>query len=122
MVSAHRIAILPSTPAARRVSAAVALANPPPSSKKSTSCASFVGICFDLNNCARASLFNHSAWGCRSQRIRKRYLNAKGEDYIFLPQYLNRQTAAKIVERHFHILLPQEARIIFPCVTSGRLC
>src|SRR6476620_5647875 len=67
MVSAHRIAILPSTPAARRVSAAVALANPPPSSKKSTSCASFVGICFDLNNCARASLFNHSAWGCRSQ-------------------------------------------------------
>src|ERR1700756_758862 len=69
MVSAHRIAILPSTPAARRVSAAVALANPPPSSKKSTSCASLVGICFDLNNCARASLFNHSAWGCRTKLL-----------------------------------------------------
>ena len=30
------------------------------------------------------------------EQIRKRHLNAKGEDYIFLPQYLNRQTAAKI--------------------------
>jgi hypothetical protein len=28
------------------------------------------------------------------ERIRKRYLNAKGEDYTFLPQYLSRQTAA----------------------------
>ncbi len=41
------------------------------------------------------------------ERIRKRYLNAKGEDYIFLPQYLQRQTAAKIVQRQFHILLSQ---------------
>ena len=41
------------------------------------------------------------------ERIRRRYLNAKGEDYIFLPQYLNRQTAAKIVQRQFHILLSQ---------------
>ena len=41
------------------------------------------------------------------EQIRKRHLNAKGEDYIFLPQYLNRQTAAKIVQRQFHILLRQ---------------
>ena len=38
-------------------------------------------------------------------RTRIRYPDAKGEDYIFLPQYKNRQTAAKIVQRQFHELL-----------------
>jgi hypothetical protein len=36
------------------------------------------------------------------RRIKHRYPKAKGEDYIFLPQYQNRQTAAKIIQRQFH--------------------
>jgi hypothetical protein len=39
------------------------------------------------------------------ERIRKRSPDAKGEDYIFLPQYENRQTAARIIQRQFHELL-----------------
>jgi hypothetical protein len=39
------------------------------------------------------------------ERIRERYPNARDEDYIFLPQHQNRQTAAKIVQRQFHQLL-----------------
>jgi len=31
------------------------------------------------------------------ERIRKRSPDATGEDYIFLPQYENRQTVAKII-------------------------
>jgi hypothetical protein len=38
-------------------------------------------------------------------KIRSRYTAATGEDYIFLPHYLNRQTAAKIIQRQFHELL-----------------
>src|SRR5262249_13266283 len=36
------------------------------------------------------------------RRIKQLYPNAKGEDYLFLPQYKNRQTAAKIIQRQFH--------------------
>jgi hypothetical protein len=36
------------------------------------------------------------------RNIKKRYPDAKGEDYLFLPQYQNRQTAAKIIQRQFH--------------------
>ena len=39
------------------------------------------------------------------QRIETRYPDAKGEDYIFLPQYKNRHTAARIIQRQFHELL-----------------
>jgi hypothetical protein len=39
------------------------------------------------------------------ERVRKRYPDAKAEDYIFLPQYKNRKTAAKIIQRQFHELL-----------------
>ena len=39
------------------------------------------------------------------ERIRKRYPDAKGEDYIFLPEYSNRQTAGRIIQRQFHELL-----------------
>jgi hypothetical protein len=46
VVSAHTIATLPSAPAARKVSAAVALANPPPSNRKSTKGISFECIWF----------------------------------------------------------------------------
>ena len=38
-------------------------------------------------------------------QIRKRYPDATGEDYIFLPEYQNRQTAARIIQRQFHELL-----------------
>ena len=37
--------------------------------------------------------------------IRKRYPNATGEDYIFLPHYSNRVTASKIIQRQFRELL-----------------
>jgi hypothetical protein len=37
--------------------------------------------------------------------IRKRYPDATGEDYIFLPQYKNRVTAATIIQRQFRALL-----------------
>jgi hypothetical protein len=36
------------------------------------------------------------------ERICRRYPDAKPEDYLFFPQYENRQTAAKIVQRQFH--------------------
>ena len=39
------------------------------------------------------------------ERIRKRHPDAKGEDYIFLPAYENRQTASRIIQRQFHELL-----------------
>ena len=39
------------------------------------------------------------------ERIKARYPNAKGEDYIFLPNYENRQTAARIFQRQFNYLL-----------------
>ena len=39
------------------------------------------------------------------KRIQKRCPDAKGEDYIFLPQYENRQTASRIIQRQFHELL-----------------
>jgi hypothetical protein len=39
------------------------------------------------------------------ERVRKRYPDAKAEDYIFLPQYKNRKTAAKIIQRQFNELL-----------------
>ncbi|MFM1863522.1 MAG: hypothetical protein RLZ26_2044, partial [Pseudomonadota bacterium] len=41
------------------------------------------------------------------RRIRERYPNAKPEDYIFLPEYQNRTTAAKIIQRQFHALLEE---------------
>lgn len=38
-------------------------------------------------------------------RIRRRFPDAKGDDYLFLPQYRNRTTAAQIVQRQFAELL-----------------
>lgn len=40
-------------------------------------------------------------------RIKKRYPEAKPEDYIFFPQYTNRTTAANIVQRQFREVLKQ---------------
>lgn len=39
------------------------------------------------------------------ERIRDRYPGANGEDYIFLPEYTNRSTAARIFQRQFNHLL-----------------
>jgi hypothetical protein len=39
------------------------------------------------------------------RKIQRLYPDAKGEDYLFLPQYQNRQTASKIIQRQFHELL-----------------
>ena len=38
-------------------------------------------------------------------RIRKRYPDAKGEDYLFLPHYANRSTASRIFQRQFNAAL-----------------
>jgi hypothetical protein len=39
------------------------------------------------------------------ERIRKRYPDFKGEDYIFLPEYKNRRTASRIIQRQFKELM-----------------
>ena len=41
------------------------------------------------------------------ERIRKRYPDAGGEDYIFLPQYPNRATASRIIQRQFNLVMEQ---------------
>lgn len=46
-----------------------------------------------------------TAYRLYQQSIRRRHPNAKGEDYIFLPDYKNRHTAAKIIQRQFHEVL-----------------
>jgi hypothetical protein len=40
-------------------------------------------------------------------RLHQRYPDAKGEDYIFLPHYENRVTAARIFARQFNALLEE---------------
>ena len=37
--------------------------------------------------------------------IRKLHPDATGDDYVFLPQYKNRHTAAKVIQRQFHAVL-----------------
>jgi hypothetical protein len=39
------------------------------------------------------------------ERIKIRYPEAKGEDYLFLPDYPNRATASRIFQRQFNQLL-----------------
>ena len=39
------------------------------------------------------------------ERIRKRYPDAAGEDYLFLPDYPNRATASRIFQRQFNLLM-----------------
>ncbi len=52
------------------------------------------------------------------ERIQLRHPDAKSEDYIFLPHYENRQTAAKVIQRQFHELLSRAG--IETDVISGR--
>jgi integrase len=51
------------------------------------------------------------------ERLRKRYPEAGGEDYIFLPHYKNRETAARVFARHFNVLL-DETRLKHDPVTE----
>ena len=39
------------------------------------------------------------------ERIRKRYPDVGGEDYLFLPDYPNRATASRIFQRQFNLLM-----------------
>ena len=39
------------------------------------------------------------------KRIQKRNSGATGEDYLFLPEYKNRATAARVIQRQFNHLL-----------------
>jgi hypothetical protein len=39
------------------------------------------------------------------KRIRERYPETRDDDYLFLPHYKNRQTAARIIQRQFNIAL-----------------
>lgn len=41
------------------------------------------------------------------RRMRERYPDAGGEDYVFLPQYPNRATASRIIQRQFNLLMEQ---------------
>jgi hypothetical protein len=43
------------------------------------------------------------------ERMRERYPDSKGEDYVFLPGYKNRSTAARIFQRQFNYLLDKAA-------------
>ena len=43
------------------------------------------------------------------QRIKERYPESKGEDYLFLPQYKNRTTASRIFQRQFNTVLKAAA-------------
>ena len=50
-------------------------------------------------------------------RIRQRYPHARGEDYVFLPDYPNRQTAARIFARQFNRVL-ELTNLKFDPITS----
>lgn len=50
------------------------------------------------------------------KRIKERY-TAKDDDYLFLPNYRNRQTAARIIQRQFNLALEQ-AKIKFDPFTN----
>ena len=41
----------------------------------------------------------------KAEQVRKRYPDAPGKDYIFLPQYKNRVTASKIIQSQFKELM-----------------
>jgi integrase len=54
------------------------------------------------------------------ERLRKRYPNAGGDDYIFLPDYTNRATAARIFQRQFNLLLDRTGLKHDPITNTDR--
>ena len=54
------------------------------------------------------------------ERIRKRYPDANGEDYLFLPALPNRATASRIIQRQFNELLDQTGLKHDPVTNTDR--
>ena len=54
------------------------------------------------------------------QRLKRRYPKAGGDDYIFLPDYTNRATAARIFQRQFNLLLDRTSLKHDPMTNSDR--
>ena len=53
-------------------------------------------------------------------RLRQRYPDATGEDDIFLPQYANRATAARVIARQFNALLEETRLKMDPVLRTER--
>ena len=54
------------------------------------------------------------------ERLKKRHPDAGGDDYIFLPHYTNRATAARIFQRRFNLLLDRTGPKHDPMTSSNR--
>ena len=54
------------------------------------------------------------------ERIRKRYPEADGEDYLFLPAYPNRATASRIFQRQFNLLMEKTGLKHDPVTNTDR--
>ena len=54
------------------------------------------------------------------ERLRTRYPDVGGEDYIFLPHYANRATAARIFARQFNVLLDDTGLKYDPATETER--
>ena len=54
------------------------------------------------------------------ERLRNRYPKAGGDDYIFLPEYTNRATAARIFQRQFNLLLDRTGLKHDPVTNTDR--
>ena len=52
-------------------------------------------------------------------RIQRRYPDAKGEDFLFMPHYKNRVTAARIIQRWFNDAL-ERANLKFDPITNSQ--
>lgn len=54
------------------------------------------------------------------QRTRNRYQDAGGEDYVFLPQYPNRSTASRIIQRQFNLVMEKTGLKHDPVTNTDR--
>ena len=54
------------------------------------------------------------------ERIKARYPDAGGEDYLFLPDYPNRATASRIFQRQFNQLLDDTGLKYDPATETER--
>lgn len=54
------------------------------------------------------------------ERLCARYPDAGGEDYIFMPQYPNRATAARVLSRQFNVLLEETKLKTDPVLQTER--
>ena len=54
------------------------------------------------------------------ERIRQRYPDFGGEDYNFLPNYPNRATASRIIQRQFNLVMEQTGLKHDPVTNTDR--